>query len=59
MHDRYNIYGKPPALSNQNYIGERKRREIMGTISTRWQMSPPIEALNTPTEGVENGDLHG
>jgi hypothetical protein len=34
-------------------------REIMQTVSTRWRVPPPKEAINTTTDGIENGDLHG
>jgi hypothetical protein len=33
-------------------------REIMQAGSTLWRMSPPKEAQNIPTQGVENGDIH-
>jgi hypothetical protein len=40
--------------------GRRKNwREIMQTFSTCWRVLLPKEAQNTPTQGEENGDLHG
>jgi hypothetical protein len=31
----------------------------MQSYSTWWRVPPSKEARNTPTQGVENGDLHG